>query len=215
MTTRERLTRSFLIVIALTGWAGLILQLLVSVRLGLHQAVPAWRSVLLALSYFTVLTNLFVTVVVSARVGRLSARNVLSRPGTLAAAAVYIVVVGVIYTLVLRTLWAPSGMHRAADTILHDVMPLLYLLWWLLFAPKGGLTWSDPVKWLAYPLAYFAFCLLLGHFSGRYLYPFADVPAVGLAAVARNGLLLLVLFWALGSAAVLMGRVGGSVTAQS
>ena len=215
MNTRERLSRSFLIVIALAGWTGLLLQLLVSVRKGLAEGVAPWQSVLLALSYFTVLTNLLVTVLVSARVARLSARSILSRPGTLAAAAVYIVVVGIIYSLLLRTLWAPTGMHKAADMILHDLMPLLYLLWWLMFAPKGGLTWTDPLKWLVYPLAYFAFALVLGQFTGRYLYPFADIPALGFGAVAGNGLLLLVLFWVLGLVAVLIGRVGGSGTTNS
>jgi hypothetical protein len=210
MNTRERLSRSFLVVIALAGWAGLVLQLIVSVRAGHANGVAAWRSALLALSYFTVLTNLLVTVLVSARIARLSARRILSRPGVLAAAAVYIVVVGIIYSVLLRTLWAPSGIHKAADVILHDLMPVLYLLWWLLFAPKGGLTWSDPLKWLAYPLAYFAFSLVLGHFTGRYLYPFADIPALGLGAVARNGLLLVVLFWGLGLFAVLISRMTGS-----
>ena len=214
MNTRERLSRSFLIVIAVAGWAGLTLQLLVSVRAGHAGGVAAWRSVLLALSYFTVLTNLLVTVLVSARVARVSARSILSRPGTLAAAAVFIVVVGIIYSLLLRTLWAPSGIHKAADIILHDLIPVLYLLWWLLFAPKGGLTWSDPLKWLTYPLAYFAFALALGHFTGRYLYPFADIPALGLGAVARNGLLLLVLFWGLGLVAVLISRMTGSGATQ-
>jgi hypothetical protein len=217
MNTRERLSRSFLIVIviALAGWVGLVLQLIVSVRKGMADVTPAWHSILFALSYFTVLTNLLVTVLVSARVGRISSRNVLSRPGTLAAAAVYILVVGIIYSVLLRTLWAPSGMHKAADVILHDLMPVLYLLWWLLFAPKGGLTWSDPFKWLAYPLAYFAFSLVLGHFTGRYLYPFADIPAVGLAAVARNGALLLVLFWGLGLVAVLTARMTGSAATHT
>jgi hypothetical protein len=209
MSPRERLSRSFLIIIALAGWAGLVLQLLVAVRSG-GNSVPAWHSLLGALSYFTVLTNLWVTVLVSARVARVSARNFLSRPGTLAAGAVYIVVVGIIYSLVLRTLWAPSGIHKAADMILHDLMPVLYLLWWLLFAPKGGLAWSEPLKWLLYPLAYFVFSLLLGHFTGRYLYPFADIPALGLGAVLRNGLLLLVLFGGLGWGAVLISHLGAT-----
>ena len=208
MTPREHLSRSFLMIIALAGWTGLALQLVVAVRTGGRNSVPTWHALLSALSYFTVLTNLLVTVLVSARVARLSARNLLSRPGTLAAGAVYIVVVGIIYSLVLRALWAPSGIHKAADVILHDLMPVLYLLWWLLFAPKGGLTWGDPLKWLAYPLAYFAFSLLLGHFTGRYLYPFADIPALGLGAVLRNGLLLLALFGGLGWGAVLTSHLG-------
>jgi hypothetical protein len=120
------------------------------------------------------------------------------------------VVVGIIYSLLLRALWAPGGIHKAADVILHDLIPVLYLLWWLWFAPKAGLTWIDPLKWLAYPLAYFAFSLLLGHLAGRYLYPFADIPALGIATVARNGLLLLVLFWGLGLVAVLVTRMTGS-----
>lgn len=208
MNPRERLSRSFLIVIALAGWAGLILQLVVAVRTGWRNALPAWHSLLSALSYFTVLTNLWVTVLVSSRCARISARNFLARPAALAAGAVYIAVVGIIYSLVLRTLWAPSGIHKAADVILHDLMPVLYLLWWLLFAPKGGLSWSDPLKWLAYPLAYFACSLLLGHFTGRYLYPFADIPALGLGAVLRNGLWLLALFGGLGCGAVLISRLG-------
>ena len=212
MTPRERLSRSFLIIIALVGWTGLVLQLAVAVRTGWRHSQPAWYSVLGALSYFTVLTNLWVTVLASARVARVSARHWLSRPGTLAAGAVYIAVVGIIYSLVLRTLWSPSGMHKAADVLLHDLMPALYLLWWLLFAPKGGLTWSDPLKWLTYPLAYFAFLLLLGRGTGRYLYPFADIHALGLGAVVRNGVLLLLLFWGLGSAAVLISRVGGTAS---
>ena len=107
-------------------------------RTGGRNAVPAWHSLLSALSYFTVLTNLLVTVLVSARAARASARSFLSRPGTLAAGAVYIGVVGIIYSLVLRALWAPSGLHKAEDVILHDLIPVLYPLWWLWFAPKGG-----------------------------------------------------------------------------
>ncbi len=215
MTTRERFSRSFMFFIALAGWTGLVLQLIVAVRTGLRHDVPGWHPVLIALSYFTVLTNLLVTVLVSARIGRVSARSMLSRPGTLAAGAVYIVVVGIIYSLVLRALWAPSGIHKAADVILHDLMPVLYLLWWLSFAPKGGLTWSDPLKWLAYPLAYFGFSLLLGHFTGRYLYPFANIQELGPGAVIRNGLLLLGLFWGLGLGAVLISRLGVTGPAQA
>src|SRR6185437_6301205 len=51
---------------------------------------------------------------------------------------------------------------------------------------------GQPLAWLAWPLAYFVFALAHGALSGRYLYPFADVGALGIAVVARNGALLLV-----------------------
>ena len=40
MNARERLSRSFLVVIALAGSTGIILQLSVAVRAGLANAVP-------------------------------------------------------------------------------------------------------------------------------------------------------------------------------
>jgi hypothetical protein len=190
-------SRSLLIVIALIGLLGILLQLWVSAHLAVRNGHSLLYGVLHALCYFTVLTNILVTIIAArlALGGRLA-------PGTLAAVAVYILVVGLIYSLLLRSSWAPAGLHRLADEILHDVTPALFVLWWLLCAPKNGLHWGQPVKWLGYPLAYFASSVLLGALTGRYLYPFADIDTHGLDTVLRNGALLLLLFCGLGSAAV-------------
>jgi hypothetical protein len=103
-------------------------------------------------------------------------RSVLTSRATLAAVGIYIFVVGLIYTLLLRSLWAPTGLHRIADALLHDLVPVAYLLWWTGFAPRGGLGWSQPLRWLAYPFAYFVFWLVLGAATGRYRSPFAEWP---------------------------------------
>jgi hypothetical protein len=116
-------------------------------------------------------------------------------------------VVGLIYSLLLRSLWAPSGLHKVADAILHDLVPIVYTIWWVGFAAKGGLRWAQPVRWLGYPLTYFAFSVVLGLLTGRYLYPFVDLGALGLATLLRNAVLLGVLFWILGLAAVGIDRV--------
>lgn len=81
--------------------------------------------------------------------------------------------------MLLRSLWAPTGLHKLADAILHSLIPVLFVSWWLLYAPKQGLRWSGPLGWLAYPLAYFVFCVILGMLTGRYLYPFADLGSLG------------------------------------
>jgi hypothetical protein len=120
------------------------------------------------------------------------------------------VVVGLIYALLLRSLWAPSGLQKLADAILHTLLPVLFVLWWLRYAPKQGLRWSEPVRWLGYPLAYFAFSVILGALTGRYLYPFADLGNLGAMRVLRNAVLLLLLFWGLGMATVTLVRLGGS-----
>lgn len=201
LNTRERVSRLCMALVALAAWTGLGVQLWLSGRAGgLH-------GVLGALAFNTVLTNLLVAAVLSARLVRVSSRSFLASPGTLAATLVYILVVGIVYSLLLRGLWAPTGWQKLADVLMHDVIPVAYLLWWLAFAPKGGLAWSQPAKWLGYPVAYFACALLLGHHTGRYLYPFMDAAQLGLGAVMRNGLVLLALFLALGLLVVGLARL--------
>jgi hypothetical protein len=209
VTHSTPLDRAFLILIALLGWLGIVLQLWVSARLSMHQGHPAWHGIVQALCYFTVLTNILVTLIAT-RLAWCGARGFLGRPGILAAAAVYIVIVGLIYALLLSALWAPTGLHKLADAILHALIPLLYFLWWLLYAPKQGLRWSQPLSWLAYPLAYGAFSVVLGILTGKYLYPFADLRNLAAAQALRNAALLLLLFWGLGMAAVTVARFRGA-----
>ncbi len=191
--------------VALTGWLGVVLQLYVSGTRAVAHGEPAWSGVLDALCYFTVLTNILVSVTVT--LVALGIRARLTRPPALAATAVYIIVVGVIYSLLLRSLWAPVGLHRVADQALHDLTPVLYSAWWVFCAPKGGLRYVHALMWLGYPLAYFAFSLVLGAATGRYLYPFADIQAHGATAVARNGAMLMGLFLVLGAALIAAARV--------
>jgi len=199
--------RTLLLLIAILGWFGLLLQLIVSARLSANAGRSPFAGVLDALCYFTVVTNLLMASV--ATVGVTGDKGFFASAGTRAATAVYIFVVGLIYTLLLRALWAPTGLHKIADAILHDLVPLAYTLWWVGFAPKGALRWVQPLGWLAYPLAYFAFSVVLGLLTGRYLYPFVDLGALGVAALLRNAVLLATLFLLLGLAAVALDRALG------
>jgi hypothetical protein len=197
--------RALLLFIAVLGWLGLILQLIVSARAATNAGRSPLAGIVDALCYFTVLTNVLVAIVTTAGVTR--RRGFFVSRGVLAATAVYIFVVGLIYSLLLRSLWAPTGLHQLSDALLHDIVPLVYVIWWLCCAPKGGLRWGQTIRWLGYPLAYFAFSVLLGAFTGRYLYPFADISALGLATVLRNGVFLLALFEGLALGAVGLDRV--------
>ena len=199
-----RLPQALLWLVVCTSWLGVLLQLALSARLGMQQGRSPLAGVLDAVCYYTVLTNLLVAVVSTARA--FLGKSWLSAPGTLAAVAVYIFVVGLIYSLLLRATWAPTGMQKAADVLLHDVVPVLYVLWWLTGAPKGGLRWRQPWQWLAYPVAYCLFSVLLGEATGRYLYPFANIAQLGWGTVGRNAVLIFALFWILGVIAVFVDR---------
>jgi hypothetical protein len=195
--------RVLLLLLAVLAWCGVLLQLWLSAQLAQNNGGTALAGALQALSYFTVLTNLLVAVVASAWLIRGTQATF---SAMLPACAVYICVVGLIYSLLLRSIWAPTGLQKLADELLHDVVPLGYVLWWLGFAPKARRPWRAAFLWLAYPLAYIAFSTVRGLATGRYPYPFADIGQLGVLMVARNALLMLCLFAALGLGAVAVER---------
>jgi hypothetical protein len=206
MSNSRSVSRAWVASVAVIAWVGVLLQLWLSAQQAHASGHSALHAMLAVLCYNTVLSNILVAAVATG-VALARADTCLTSTGTLAATAVYIFVVGLIYSLLLRSQWAPVGMFRLADALLHDVTPILYVLWWLLCAPKNGLRWSSPLQWLLYPLAYFLISLIAGAYSGRYLYPFGDVSAHGLGAVLRNGAVILALYLGLGLAAVAVARL--------
>jgi hypothetical protein len=66
---------------------------------------------------------------------------------------VYIAIVGIVYSLLLRHIWNPQGWQIVADVLLHDLIPLLYVAYWVIFVRKSSLLWKHAVWWLAYPAA--------------------------------------------------------------
>jgi len=213
MSRSGKISRALVATVSIVAWTGVLLQLWVSARHAQQTGQPALHAALVVLCYNTVLSNIFVAVIAT-RVALGGAGTWLTSAGALAAAAVYISVVGLIYSLLLHSQWSPTGLFKLADELLHDVTPVLYVLWWLLCAAKNGLRWNSPVKWLVYPLAYFLLSLIAGAYSGRYLYPFGDVSARGLAAVLRNGALILMLYLGLGLAAVTIARLCSKAVAR-
>jgi hypothetical protein len=164
--------------------------------------VPVTTAISNYFSFFTILTNLLVALVLT-----LSLRTMPSTLGAYAgratvqsAVAVYIAIVGMVYSLVLRNLWDPEGLQRIADVILHDATPVLYLLYWLTFVRKGkgqnvySLHFSRVPAWLAYPLLYLVYSLIRGAITGIYLYPFIDAGKLGYPRVALNAVVLLLAF---------------------
>ncbi|MGH6821171.1 MAG: Pr6Pr family membrane protein, partial [Methylocella sp.] len=149
-------------------------------------------------SFFTIETNLLVALVLTIFCARPQAEQYLARPSVTSALAVYIIIVGVVYAVLLRHLWHPHGLQLLADIALHDAIPFLYPFYWLAFLPKGRLRWSDPAWWLVFPILYFLCSMLRGAAFGIYLYPFFDVAQLGFARVTMNGIVLLAVFFGLG-----------------
>lgn len=194
LTRGSPLERQCIRLAAVLGWLGLSIQLYLvfygrwSVEASLLGGLVSYFS------YFTVLTNTLVAAVLtSAATTRESrGRTFLLQPWVSSGIAVSISVVGLAYSLLLRHLWHPQGWQLIADELLHDVIPLLFVLYWWRCVPKGHLRLGHIGLWAIYPLLYFAYVLLRGRSLGIYPYPFVDVEKLGYPQVFLNasGILL-------------------------
>ena len=96
-----------------------------------------------------------------------------------------IVTVGIVYSLLLRSVWSPQGWQKVADATLHDVTPILFVLLWAMM-PHGELKWRD-LKWALIPPAlYLAYALARGAVDGWYAYWFLDPSKQGLGELGAS-----------------------------
>ncbi len=183
---------------ALVGWAGLALQLILILgQLGL--ALGTWRF----LGYFTIISNIAVAVV--ATLIAVGGHTGLAGPRARLAGLTAIVAVGLVYSLLLRSMWNPRGLQKLADAALHDWTPMLYLLMWALL-PHGRLDRRD-VKWaLLLPALYLAYALGRGAMDGWYAYWFLNPASLTLAALSLSILGMLALFATIAAVAVAVDK---------
>lgn len=197
----------YLLVLVITGWFALIGQLYLIIN---NRVTSIPETIIRYLSFFTILTNLLVAV--CSTIFLLNKRNgwfnFFSNLKTIAAIAVYITVVGLVYNVILRFLWNPKGFQLLIDELLHSVMPVLFILFWILFVPKAGLKVKDILPWLLYPFVYVIYILIRGAFTGLYPYPFIDVKELGYNKVLLNSGVLVIVFVVFSLLYVGMDRYG-------
>ncbi len=164
--------------VAATASGALAIQLVVSLAAFQGDLGAAlWRIA----GFFTVLTNLLVALHFAAIAAGWRI------PGARVAGLVlWIGLVGVVYHLILARLWSPQGLAWWADQGLHTLVPLLVAAWWLAFCPVWRPDGRAVLGWMAWPLAYVAYALLRGAFTGFWPYPFLDPAANGAGGVALN-----------------------------
>ncbi|MFC9254176.1 Pr6Pr family membrane protein [Amycolatopsis thailandensis] len=204
----SKIARAWFGATALVVIAGLAAQIPVSAGTeGGTFHTPAGRVANL-LAFFTIDSNILVGIggllLALGVAGRSTVFGVLRLTGL-----VGIIVTGVVFQVALADLYELHGWALFADTMLHKVSPLMCVAGWLLFGPRGQLSWR--VLWwsLLYPLAWLAVTLVRGAIIGFYPYPFVDPGINGYGGVAFNCVLIGLLFIGLAAAAVGFDRTFG------
>lgn len=159
-------------------------------------------------SFFTILTNVLVMLAMLLPVvaGRTGVGRAMASSGVRAAVTMYAVVVGLVYHFLLHATWNPQGWLYVVNILLHYVMPSAMLIDWLVFVPRGQLTWRDPARWLLFPLAYGGWTLIHGLASDWWPYWFVNVSELGLARTAAYFAGLLIFFLTIGLVIVAIDR---------
>ena len=126
-----------------------------------------------------------------------------------------ITITGVVYHVARAHLLELDSWDLVADQILHTVVPILAVLGWFIFGPRG--LAPRRVVWLSllFPIIWMAFTIIRGAIVHWYPYPFADVSALGYGKVTLNGLWILLLYLGLAAGAATLGgwmdtRSGGA-----
>ena len=166
-------------------------------------------AIIQILSYFTVLTNILVALAYTFIVVNPNSKTgqFFSRTSTLTAIVVYITIVGCIYNIILSSQWNPQGLFKLADTLLHTVSPILFILFWLVFVPMVKLRWILSIKWLWFPFFYLLYSIIRGQVLGTYPYFFMDIGVLGYKQTIINCLFVLLAFVSVSGIFISISRV--------
>lgn len=147
---------------------------------------PGWPGALGrledAVSYFTLWSNVMCAVAMT-----LVARHPLTDAfwtwALRLSALLMITITAIVYAVVLAPTIALRGWSLVTNPWQHIVVPVVTVLVWLIWGPRGRLAWRHVPGALVVPLVWVAFMLVRGAIDGTYPYGFTNVAAHGYPTV--------------------------------
>ena len=190
---QKQLFKIIALIGALLGWFAIITQFYLMMQ---NRVVSVGETTLRFFDFFTINTNIIAALCFTyIFLGNGRRSKFFSKASAITAITVYITIVGIVYNVVLRSTWNPAGMQKIVDELLHSVIPVLFILFWLFFTPIEQLKWKNAFPWLIYPLIYMIYAISFGAITRFYPYPFVNVNELGYnKALLNAGGVLLVIF---------------------
>jgi hypothetical protein len=202
----QRWARPWFALTAACVLAGIVVQIPVTATSRTAFGGSAFNQVLNMFTYFTIDSNVIVGVT-----GLLLAIN-LERPSLVFAVfrmmgLVGITVTFVVFHVALSRLLDLDTWAQVANQLQHTIVPILTIVGWLAFGPRGLTSARIARLSTLFPLAYMTFTVIRGPLSSDfYPYPFADVHALGYPRVIVNAFWVSLLFLAVAAGATLLDR---------
>ena len=105
-----------------------------------------------------------------------------------------------------RSVLSSRGMAAYTNLSLHYIIPIAFLVDWVLTEMYHVYQWKNTLFWLSYPIFYLILTLILGSITGTYIYPFLDLNAMGTELFALVCVILAAFFLLLGALLVFLNK---------
>ena len=198
------------VLISLTSFLGII-AIIIQFYYSLNRKLAQGFSVIYAtnnfFSYFTILTNSVIAILLASYVFFPNSKVSLWFKKTINNSAILlnIFIVSFIYYTLLNSRDL-QGLEIVATHILHGFVPLVYLVLWFFVFRKGDLKFSSSIKWLKVPYIYFIYILIRGEILNVYPYFFINVNQYGYPRVLLFSIGILFIFFVIGLGIVIMDQ---------
>jgi len=172
------------------GVVGLVTQFVVSMQnyAALGRDVPG--SLGAFFSYYTILTNIVLVLIYLSELVGWRWLEVFRKLDVTGAMVANMVLVTTFVHFFLRGLTVLSGLGVFCDIVLHDVTPLIFVVWWLVAVRHGPLLVRRVPIMLLPTFIYFLYIMARGAWVQEYPYPVLNVTRLGYGHVLLNAVYL-------------------------
>lgn len=202
----QRWARPWFAVTAACVAAGIVIQLIVSANSSSFFGGSSLGRALNVFAFFTIQSNVIVgatCLLLALRPHRASSVFAVFRLTGLIA----ITVTFIVFHVALSRLLDLDTLAQVANQLQHTVVPIMAVVGWLAFGPRGLTSRRVATLTIVFPLLYVIFTMIRGPLSSDfYPYPFVDVKALGYPRVALNGVWIAILFIGIAAAATVVDR---------
>jgi hypothetical protein len=95
------------------------------------------------------------------------------------AITLYITVTFIIFAILLAPLYHPTGIAAYQNLVLHYLIPVAFILDWVLTESRRDYNWTYIIYWLVYPLCYLVFSIIREAITHESIYYFLSMSEYG------------------------------------
>lgn len=159
-----KLKKQYALMMVVLGWLTFLLNIKLRIIDSDKDAIMAITEFF---SYFTILTNLLVTLYFT---NCLTKRKItlLNTQEALYALTVYIIIVGLVFNIFFKQYVHHVGWQIIVSNFNHGFAPIATFIYWYFFANKYMVSFPKLCYWVVYPIFYIVFVAINGYITSFY-----------------------------------------------